>query len=237
MHHVHTSSFHAQTNSTVERVNAEILKSLRCYCEDQANWSKFIPSIMYSFRSSVNSSTGLSPYFVVFGREMHRPNQVELDKPSACRTLSAQEYVDSLKERLREIHALAVKNTRDAQTVQKSNYDKDCHVVNFNVGDKVWITNMKRRKGISPKLQKKFIGPYILVRQTGPLNFLLKDANTYKLLNSPVHVNRMKPYIDDRDLLGSANRGALSVKEYNRIQNDATDDVSNSPRQKFRDTL
>src|ERR1700761_6594779 len=42
VHRVRTSSYHSASNSVCERINAEILKSLRCYCTNQEKWAKYI---------------------------------------------------------------------------------------------------------------------------------------------------------------------------------------------------
>ena len=44
---------------------------------------------------------------------------------------------------------------------------------------------------------KFWSGPYLLVEKTGPVNFRVRNLENNKLLNSPIHVNRMK-YAYDR---------------------------------------
>ena len=48
----HTSSYHPQTNGTVERADSTLLQAIRSYiAKDQGNWPKLLPSIMMAFRS------------------------------------------------------------------------------------------------------------------------------------------------------------------------------------------
>ena len=35
-------------------------------------------------------------------------------------------------------------------------------------------------------------GPYLLIEQTGQVNFRVRNLETNKLVTSPIHVNRMK---------------------------------------------
>ena len=68
--HYHTTSYHPNTNGTVERQNHTLAQSLRTYCNDNDNhdtWPSLLPGTMMAFRRSVSSATGFSPFYVVFG--------------------------------------------------------------------------------------------------------------------------------------------------------------------------
>ena len=71
----HTSSYHPQTNGTVERANSTLLQAIRSYiAKDQGNWPRLLPSITMAFRSMPNTeSTGCSPYEMMFGETMNLP--------------------------------------------------------------------------------------------------------------------------------------------------------------------
>ena len=70
---LHTSSYHPQTNATVETANGILAQTLRAYIDkDQMNWPSLLPIIMMAFRSTpCTESTGFSPYQQLFGKEMH----------------------------------------------------------------------------------------------------------------------------------------------------------------------
>ena len=49
----HTSSYHPQTNASVERLNGSIAQALKAYCnEKQSNWSDCLPGILMAYRST-----------------------------------------------------------------------------------------------------------------------------------------------------------------------------------------
>ena len=60
----HTSSYHPNTNGTVERQNSTIASCLRAYCgNNQTNWPALLPSIMMAFRKSPSmNTTSFSPF-------------------------------------------------------------------------------------------------------------------------------------------------------------------------------
>ena len=64
----YTSSYHPQTNSTVERLNSTLAQCLRAYCsKNHEIWPSLLPGIMMAFRMSPSTeSTDYSPYFLLF---------------------------------------------------------------------------------------------------------------------------------------------------------------------------
>ena len=64
-----TTAYHPSGNGGVERANRSIIQMLRAFVESRSNWEEYLPLILYAYRTSVNSSTGLSPYFLMYGRE------------------------------------------------------------------------------------------------------------------------------------------------------------------------
>ena len=75
----HCSSYHPMMNSACERTNSSIAQTLRAYVDkDQKNWADFLQAAMMAIRSSPASGTGLSPFHLVFGKEMNLPIDTSL---------------------------------------------------------------------------------------------------------------------------------------------------------------
>ncbi|GFY02120.1 retrovirus-related Pol polyprotein from transposon 412 [Trichonephila clavipes] len=70
-----------------------------------------------------------------------------------------EEYVEKLQARTEEMHHLASERIGMASEKMKTRYDARATAHYFHEGDKVWLWNPKRRKGISPKLQTNWEGP------------------------------------------------------------------------------
>ncbi|GBM55864.1 hypothetical protein AVEN_238047-1 [Araneus ventricosus] len=74
----------------------------------------------------------------------------------------------------------------------KTRYDSRATDHHFKEGDLVWMYNPKRRRGLSPKLQQNWEGPYTVVKK-------LNDV-VYRVQRSPnakpkvIHINRLAPY-------------------------------------------
>ena len=63
-----TSGFHTESNGQVERVNQDLGRFLRSYCQDRpGEWALFVPWAEMAQNSLCHSSTTLSPFQYVLG--------------------------------------------------------------------------------------------------------------------------------------------------------------------------
>ncbi|GBM01907.1 hypothetical protein AVEN_219021-1 [Araneus ventricosus] len=98
----------------------------------------------------------------------------------------------NLEARLESVHAFARERIKLASERMKTHYDSRATDHHFKEGDLVWVYNLKRRRGPSPKLQQNWEGPYTVVKK-------LKDV-VDKVRRSPnakpkvIHINRIAPY-------------------------------------------
>jgi len=122
--HVFSSPHHAQANGAVERLNNQTLsKSLRLICDKQDAWSVYIPAVLMSCRATVATSTSLSPYRILFGKEME--TGLDLSMLSELESLpDVERYVGELIPRLKVTEEISRHNLADANFKSKSYYDK-----------------------------------------------------------------------------------------------------------------
>ena len=78
-----TSPYHPQSNGLIERFNHTLLKLLSMATrQDEQNWDLHLPLVMLAYRTSVQESTGCTPFELVFGREARLPVDVMYGFPS-----------------------------------------------------------------------------------------------------------------------------------------------------------
>jgi len=63
----HTSAYHPQHDGMEEHLNCSPLQMLHAYVETQSDWVIYLPLILFA------SSTGISPFELMFGRPPQRP--------------------------------------------------------------------------------------------------------------------------------------------------------------------
>ncbi|GFU65995.1 kinectin [Trichonephila clavipes] len=66
---------------------------------------------------------------------------------------------------MEEMHHLARERIDMASEKMKTRYDARATGHDFHEGDKVWLWNPKRCKGLSPKLQRNWEGPYTVLKR------------------------------------------------------------------------
>ena len=192
----HTSSYHPQTNSTVERLNSTIAQSLRTYANSHTNWPKLLPGIMMAFRMSpATQSTQYSPYELIFGKQMRLPIDTSLT-PNTTVPKDFKVHLDDLVSKLKLIREIATENRERAQIKQKNYYDQNTRVPDYKQGDKVWLSVRKYPIGVSPKLCDKWDGPFFVTREGANSTYKLTRCSNNKPIKSYIHANRLKHYHD-----------------------------------------
>jgi hypothetical protein len=198
---VQTSSYHPQTNATCERMNSVIEQSLRAYCEpDQKNWPELLPSIMFSYRvTPATQSTHYTPYFLLFGRECRLPIDTAFT-PSDTLPERYKTHVAKLLNQQQVFRDEALNNTREHQRRYKEVHDRKAKDPGYCLGDQVWLYCTKTQPGLSPKLCRKWLGPYYIVEKPGMYTYKLRRSLDNKILRSTVHANRLKHYFSPDEI-------------------------------------
>ncbi|GBM50478.1 hypothetical protein AVEN_203068-1 [Araneus ventricosus] len=120
--------------------------------------------------------------------------------------------------RLESVQASAGEQVELSRERMKIRYDSRATDHHFKEGDLVWMYNPKRRRGLSPKLQQNWEGPYTIVKK-------LNDV-VYRVQRSPnakpkvIHINRLAPYRatdhSSIDYVTSYVMKSLPVEKYKR---------------------
>ena len=70
----HSTPYHPASNGLVERFNQTLAKMIRSFIEDHPKeWDKHLPLLTAAYRCTVHPTTGFTPKFLMFGREVNIP--------------------------------------------------------------------------------------------------------------------------------------------------------------------
>ncbi|KAK3083233.1 hypothetical protein FSP39_017411 [Pinctada imbricata] len=193
-----TTPMRPQSDGMIERGNRTITSMLSAYVSiGQKDWDVWLPVLMMAYRSAVHSSTGVTPYKMMFGRETTLPIDLALGRPSKSpeqgEKVKDLEYVGNLEEKLSEIHEFARKRLKVTSEAMRRKYDCKLSYVSYNEGDLVWVHTPTRTKGLSPKLQRPWTGPHSILRKINNVLFLVNCGSRKK--SKVIHHDRMRLYV------------------------------------------
>ena len=163
--------------------------------QQQDNCPDLLPSIMMAYRMSPNASTQESPFTVLFGIQPTLPVDVAFN-PQLKLSTEAQQHYDNITEGLVVTREVVQQNIIKAQERYKRNYDKDAIKPTYDIGQRVWIDNRRRMKGLNHKLMTKYTGPFYITARVSDSLYKLRRCDNHSVLKSPIHANRLKPYSD-----------------------------------------
>ncbi|KAL1178109.1 hypothetical protein V6Z11_A03G074900 [Gossypium hirsutum] len=76
--HYNSSSYSPKMNGVVEAANKNIKKIVGKLIETYKDWHKKLPFALYTYRTLVRTSTGATPFSLVYGMEAVLPIEVEI---------------------------------------------------------------------------------------------------------------------------------------------------------------
>lgn len=172
----------------------------------QSDWDKYLPVVLFAYRVSSQSSTGETPFTLLYGREARFPSNLDLIKSN---------YVIDLRKAWAEAKRMI--NERAAK--EKERYDKPDKTV-FKTGDQVRILMPAVAVGLKQKLRNdRWQGPYEvrLVAANGNITVVRENGKPYR-----VHEDRVKHAEPQR---------VLSTKEYGNEVEDGSEAVETKCRE------
>ena len=127
---------------------------LTMYCEkDQRRWDEYLQQVMMAYRSSIHASTNQTPNKMTLGRETIMPLQAVVGQPDIGECWEDEEdYIQSLKNKLRMVHEAARKCLKRRSQYQKRTYDLRAKKRKLRTGEPVWIYEPVRTKGVCSNL-------------------------------------------------------------------------------------
>jgi hypothetical protein len=193
-----TSPRNPKGNGQTERFNRTLIKMIKAFLVDQEEWDRYLGCLAGAYRATPNESTKLTPNLLSIGREIRMPADVVygFTRDRNASLINPSKHVINIKEKMYEAHEVARKYLKACAQRSKERYDTKAVLIEYKVGDPVWLLREGRQVGVSPKLQRKFDGPYRIKAKTSAVTYIvqLNPQGDVRM----AHHDKLKPYQGDQ---------------------------------------
>jgi hypothetical protein len=197
---LHSSAYHPQTSGQTERVNQMLEDMLRaCVLEFPQKLDECLPLAEFSYNNSYQESIKMAPFEALYGRRCRTP--LNWSEPGE-RYFFRPDMVKETEEKVQKI----IHNMKKAQARQKGYADKRRMPLYFHEGDYVYL-KVSPIKGVSRfrikgKLAPRYIGPFPILEQCGPVAYRLQLPETLSAMHNVFHVSQLKKclWVPDRTI-------------------------------------
>ncbi|KAK7933302.1 hypothetical protein WMY93_004198 [Mugilogobius chulae] len=169
IHKGRTTPYHPRGNP-VERFNRTLLNMLGTLtAEKKSHWRDFVKPLVHAYNCTKNDVTGFSPYELMFGRQPRLPVDLAFGLPLKKNIqTSHSQYVQDLKNHLKESYQLAMLNSERVMSRNKDLFDRHVSPSALAIGDRVLVRNVRLRG--KQKLADKWESDvYVVVKKAGNL--------------------------------------------------------------------
>lgn len=175
-----STSNHPQTDGQTERANRTLEDMLRAYVSPHHDdWDEHLVNAEFAYNDSVNATTGFTPFYLNYGRHPTTPLSL---LAGAAQT---GEQITDFVRRMRDDQEHARTAMRLAQESQARYANAKRRDVEFQVGDKVWLSAKAVRlpdaEHGSRKFRPKYHGPYVIVEKINPVAYKLRLPSNLKI--------------------------------------------------------
>ena len=219
------------TNGKIETQNQHIARYWRNFLNDAGNnWSSLAPKFAFAHNTSVNYTTGKTPYEIVFGTKPQIPMSLKLglyrnkhkifcsdfckDLPSHSHSennlknqlldnLLRPQFSHALLERERDfkrIYSATFERCRDQTAISHAYRNRFKLGQHLEIGQKVLYENHRQDLSKSQKLQQRRLGPFTVIKRVTSATYQIQDDKDPRVLKK-FHRNHLVKYYPKEESL------------------------------------
>ena len=180
-----TPTYNPQSNGNLERFHRTLNTLIRIFCDrEDPEWERYLPSATLAYNTKQHSSTGITPYSGMFGRECRLPIDLIIPTPddkSKDINVHVRETLDRFKKMYNHVRN---KNNAVIRRNAQLYSGKTNHI---GIGTRVWYLAPRKIKGKPVKITDQWIGPFKVISKPTAVLVEISPAD----YNGPTIVTHM----------------------------------------------
>ena len=196
VHHSKTAPYHPQSNGAVERFHHTLFQMIRSSSQEGQHWDELLPCLLFACREAPCSTTGFSPFELVFGKHVRGPLDILRQSwtPNSRSPQLATDWLLKLRDDLHKMRKLAADQQATTQERTKRWHDQTAKTITFSPGDLVLVFTPVITGSKASKLQDRWEGPFEVLEQVSPVTYHVDTQDRRKKIRT-VHVTAMKVWL------------------------------------------
>ncbi|XP_055349914.1 uncharacterized protein LOC129596579 [Paramacrobiotus metropolitanus] len=144
--HTFGTAYHPEGQGQVEHSMQTIWDGIRkeCDAKDGHRWHRNLQYVVCGINRAKHATTGFSPYYMLYGREMTIPQDVITGTNAPEHYTDKEQYIRRMKERLQRAHDIAKTNIDEAFQKAAELYNKKKSVPDFQKRDLVLVEYLNK---------------------------------------------------------------------------------------------
>jgi hypothetical protein len=195
--HHRSSPYRPQMNGAVEAANKNLIKILKKTVESRRDWHEKLPYALWAYRTSIRTSTGATPYSLVYGTEAVLPAEVEIPSLRILKEaeLTDAEWVEDRIAQLNLIDERRLNAIHHAQCYQKRiarAYSRKVRPRQLKAGDlALKAIHLASTQG---KFKPNWQGPFVVKKVLNSGAMILQSMDGEEL-SEPTNLCYLKKYV------------------------------------------
>ena len=182
---------HPQTDGQTERTNRTLEQYLRIFVRHRPNqWNSYLPLAELSYNATTHSSTGFSPYYIVYNQHPNLPLDFLLDDVQT-RNDDVQHFINDRRQLLDQVRT-HLQHARD----EMLKHQPRKFLPPFQISDFVLIHRTAFRTSYTMQLNKfddRWYGPFEILKIINPNAYKVKLPPSFRHHNV-INVGFLHPY-------------------------------------------
>ena len=185
-----STAYHPESNGLIERFNQTLGRMIRTHVKETQDWDQDIALLLAAYRSTKHPATGFSPNYLMLGREVLSPLEIQFPLPKSVNEdenhRDQNQYAIDLHLRLHKVYEEARDNLKRAAERQKRDHDTRASEHSHPVGSLVYKYN-----NIHHKFESPWSGPFLVVRKYSSSVYKIRGKHKSEV----IHHDRLKPFM------------------------------------------